>query len=178
MIIEKRAEIIKKKAELNKEENELFLEMIEKDSFDLAFIDESVKNIYGELKKIIKCEECGECCREIIVVFEDEDLNKLAEAVKEDRKTLEKRLFQKYEKFNCFVMNQSPCPFQKENLCTVYDYRGTECRDFPYLENRLFSEIYRYVFQGYPMCPYHFSVIESLKEALQFENLKEGNFGS
>lgn len=178
MIAEKSAERIKKITELKKEENELFLEMIEKDSFDTALLDESVKNIYAELKKIIKCEECGECCREIIVVFEDEDLNRLAEGVKEERKILEKRLFQKYSKFNCFVMNQSPCPFQKENLCTVYEHRGTECRDFPYLENRRFSEIYRYVFQGYSMCPYHFSVIESLKEMLQFETLKEGHFGT
>lgn len=174
MKTEKNPAVIKSLSEQRVAENEILLNAIEENRVLFEVLDERVRALYRELKKEIKCEECGECCKSIIVVFEDGDLERLADGIGEERASLEKRLFKKYEKFGCYVMTESPCPFQKNNLCTVYEHRGTECREFPYFETRNFSEIYRYVFQGYSVCPFHYNVVEMLRQMKEFKANKEG----
>ncbi|MGE3063874.1 MAG: YkgJ family cysteine cluster protein [bacterium] len=178
MIIEKDIQKIKLTAGIGSEENEKLLETLKSGIFDSESIDSFVKQIFAEMKSEIDCRKCGQCCKDVLVVFEETDMARLSEGLNEERQTVEKKYFQKYEKFKCFVMNQSPCHFQKENLCTIYEYRGTECREFPYLDTRCFSEIYKYVFQGYSICPFHFNVIEAIKTLPEFKIKKEVNFGT
>lgn len=164
MIIEKNIEKIKQRAKDSVDENYALLEMLNNDSFLAENANIKVKDFYNEIQGQIKCEECGECCREVLIVFEKKDIEILAQHLKENKEEIIKKYFHYFEKFDCYVMNSSPCVFQKNNLCTIYEYRGTECREFPYLDSKPFSEIFKYVFQGYSICPIHFNVIEMLKK--------------
>ncbi|MEO0234686.1 MAG: YkgJ family cysteine cluster protein [candidate division WOR-3 bacterium] len=172
MEIIKNVEEIKKISTIKAYENEIFFEKFRdlddcvKKSFDIP-----VKRFYEDLKKILECRECGNCCREVIIVFEKDDIPILSQGTGIDEKELIEKTFIFYEKHNVFVMNQSPCKYLKGNECSVYPFRGTECREFPYIETKDFSKIYNYVFQGYSICPFHFNIVEFIKNLL-VDNIK------
>lgn len=163
MIIEKDIDKIKNRAKDAVAENNALQEVLQNDLELAEKTNKKVKDFYNEIRSKIKCEECGECCREVLIVFESKDIDVLSEYFKENRETIISKYFHYFEKFDCYVMNSSPCVFQERNLCTIYENRGTECREFPYLDSMPFSEIFKYVFQGYSICPIHFNVIEMLK---------------
>ncbi len=158
---------IKKYYEIKKDENDAFIERyknlpdIKKKEIDLV-----VKKYYEKLKKIIDCKKCGNCCKEIIIVFEPHDLSNLSKKLKKDIEKIKNDDFIYYKKHNVYIMNQSPCKYLKNNLCSIYKYRGTECREFPYLDSKNFSSIYNYVLSGYKICPFYFNIIEFLKTIL------------
>jgi len=61
------------------------------------------------------------------------------------------------------IMNTIPCHFLAGSMCTIYENRFTECREFPHLhrdnfQGRLFGTL-----MHYSMCPIIFNVIEELK---------------
>ena len=171
-MIEKNINKIKTMAKLSEKENEWLLGAIESNLISFKNLDSLVKNYYEDIKNEIECDKCGECCKSVIIIFEENDVDRLASHLKIKRDNVLTKWFQKYEKFNCYVMNQLPCLFQKDGLCTVYKHRGTECREFPYLESMPFSEIYKYAFQGYAVCSFYYNIIEMLKNIPEFKYKK------
>lgn len=172
MEIIKEIEKIKRISKLKSLENERFFEIFR--DFDEKIkksYDGPVKSFYKQLTKIIDCRECGNCCREIIIVFEKDDIPLLSKGIGKSEKEIVEKDFIFYEKHKVYIMNQSPCKFLKGNECLVYPFRGTECREFPYLETKEFSKIYNYVFQGYSICPFHFNAVEFVKN-LSVDNSK------
>lgn len=172
MKIEKNPSVIKSLSYSKTEENERFLEFIENYISENSNIDELALSAFLSFKDEIDCAECGECCKQVIVVFDEKDIQRLSSALGISENETKTKYFHYYEKFNVFIMNSSPCPFQKENLCGIYEFRGSACREFPYIDKNKFSKIYKYLFQGYRFCPFHFNTLEILKNELKFERLK------
>ena len=65
-------------------------------------------------------------------------------------------------------MQLEPCPFLKDNRCTVYEDRPADCRGYPYLDEPDF------VFRTIAMlertftCPIVYEVLEELKPSVGF----------
>ena len=68
----------------------------------------------------------------------------------------------------------TPCPFLKDNLCSVYEDRPADCSGYPYLYKPDF------VFRTLGMiartftCPIVFEVMEELKKSLGFVQISSG----
>jgi len=62
----------------------------------------------------------------------------------------------------------SPCPFLKDNLCSVYEDRPADCSGYPYLYKPDFIFRTLGMIERTFTCPIVFGVMEKLKKALGF----------
>ena len=67
------------------------------------------------------------------------------------------------------IMNTIPCSFLKEKMCTVYEGRFTDCRQFPNLHSPGFQRRLFATLVNYEICPIIFNVIEQLKIITDFK---------
>ncbi|MFQ5576558.1 MAG: YkgJ family cysteine cluster protein [Anaerolineae bacterium] len=56
-----------------------------------------------------------------------------------------------------------PCPFLKDDLCSNYECRPTDCRSYPHLHKDGFVSRLWGVVANYSICPIVFNVYERLK---------------
>jgi Fe-S-cluster containining protein len=66
------------------------------------------------------------------------------------------------------IMRERPCPFLKDNRCTVHEYRPANCRDYPYLDKPDFTSRTLRMIDRVSECPIVFEVWEELKRATGF----------
>ncbi|MCG2721230.1 MAG: YkgJ family cysteine cluster protein [Thermodesulfovibrionales bacterium] len=66
-------------------------------------------------------------------------------------------------------LKENPCSFLKDNKCTVYECRPSDCRSFPHLHKRGFTTRLINVLQSYSICPIVFNVYEHLKNEMRFQ---------
>ncbi len=67
------------------------------------------------------------------------------------------------------IMKSMPCPFLSGTICSIYEQRFNECREFPHLhrtnfKGRLFGTLVHYA-----ICPIIYNVMEELKTETGFK---------
>jgi len=62
----------------------------------------------------------------------------------------------------------TPCPFLKENLCSVYEDRPADCSGYPYLYQPEFASRTMGMVERTFTCPIVYEVMEHLKKSLGF----------
>ena len=125
------------------------------------------------LQEFSKCLECGLCCKffDPLPIYNEEieDLvSTLTTTTTDFKKTYTKRLrrSETIEK----VSLKTPCPFQKGNLCQIYDKRWFICRTFP-----LFINLSKNtgVLSGIYVCPQSTQFYEAM---IDFYNTRQPEF--
>ncbi len=133
-------------------------------------LDQLVFKIADEVGSTIECTSCGRCCKELRPTPSQEDQKRLAARLE---LTVE-QLREKYLRYRDtddergWRMKASPCSFHKDNKCIVYEDRPQNCRDYPYLHKSDFSYRTMGMIERTFTCPIVFTVMEELKEALEF----------
>lgn len=61
-----------------------------------------------------------------------------------------------------------PCPFLKDNLCSIYEDRPSDCSEYPYLYKPWFTRRTWAMLDRTYTCPIVYTVIEELKRSLEF----------
>lgn len=126
-----------------------------------------VHRLNDEISPKIDCTLCGNCCKSLMVGIKPEERIFFAEHFQlSNEEAAEKYLATGIN--GDTIMSNMPCVFLKENSCTIYEDRFSDCREFPHLHqdgfvNRLFS-----VLSSYGMCPIVFNVVEAMKTELGF----------
>jgi len=69
---------------------------------------------------------------------------------------------------NPWQTRTKPCPFLKDNRCSVYEDRPADCSGYPYLYERDFVFRTWAMIERIPTCPIVYQVVEDLKESLGF----------
>jgi hypothetical protein len=67
-----------------------------------------------------------------------------------------------------FKFKEIPCSFLKDNKCTLYECRQSDCRSFPHLHKKGFTTRLIDILQNYSICPIVFNVYEQLKIEMRF----------
>lgn len=152
-------------SELNSDSNAEFRTYLKhnprwEDSRDL---DALVHAILSEVSAAIDCTTCGNCCRELCVSIENEDIERLARRVGTTPEEFESRYVAVDSDCGEKFMPESPCPFLGGNLCTVYEDRPIVCHEFPNLHKDNFQSRLAGAFDSADVCPIIFNVIEELK---------------
>lgn len=152
-------------AEEKEEENQLFRGFLR--SNDSEKIDKIVHRLNDEISPRVDCTACGNCCRSLIIHTTEDEHVRLAKRMDMPLETWKGKYVETSHGGDT-VMNTIPCHFLSGNICSVYEDRFHECREFPHLHrdhfvDRLFSTI-----MHYGTCPIIYNVVEQLKTETGF----------
>lgn len=133
-------------------------------------IDEHVFAATRSVWAEIDCTKCANCCKEVKPGFTDEEVDRLARRLAMTREAFIQRYLVHSERGEDtpWTTRTTPCPFLRDNLCSVYEDRPAECSGYPYLYNPDF------VFRTLGMidrtftCPIVYEVMEELKRSTGF----------
>jgi Fe-S-cluster containining protein len=69
---------------------------------------------------------------------------------------------------NPWTTRSTPCPFLKDNRCSVYEERPADCKSYPYLYEPAFASRTIGMIERTSTCPIVFEVMEELKRETGF----------
>lgn len=148
----------------NSESNARFTQVLK--SKDPAQMDELVKTVSARVASKVDCTQCANCCRSLIIAPDYPDISRLACATNMTTQDF-KRKYMRRDFEGDMVMKQKPCPFLKNNRCSVYENRPKLCRRYPYLDESGFVENLNRVLRNLSVCPIAYNTFESLKASVR-----------
>jgi len=159
---------IKETAKQKEDENWEFRSFLKGYDIEVKELDSIVHRLFEEAYREIDCTACGNCCREISPVLDQEDIERLYRELGISPENFMKRFLVKDDKnySEGFIFDKKPCPFLKGNLCSHYELRPEDCRSFPHLHKEEFVSRLIGVVENYGLCPIVFNVYEQLKAEL------------
>jgi Fe-S-cluster containining protein len=119
------------------------------------------------------CRACGECCRDIVVPLEDDEIAAMAAAATLSETEFRERHVRKTDDYDQAI-EAKPCPFQEGNRCTIYESRPSPCRGYPYVGGDIRSRMLG-ILERAETCPIVFEMLEQLKQRLGFRRLRYGH---
>lgn len=147
------------------EENEFFRDFLR--GQEPEKVDQVIHHLNEVVSAQIDCTACGNCCRAFMINV----TNKEVEVVAGQLNITENDFKNKYLEESAggqLIVKTIPCHFLEDNKCKIYQYRFSECREFPHLHRpnvagRLFG-----LLMYYGTCPIIYNVIEEAKLELGF----------
>lgn len=127
-------------------------------------LDSVVHEILREVTAEIDCTKCANCCLEMGISVEADEIERMARHMGLSPDEFESRYVVVDPDWGEKIIAESPCMFLDKKLCTIYEDRPAVCREFPHLHkpdfrSRLFS-----VVNNAASCPIVFNVLEELKQ--------------
>lgn len=162
---------IRKLAERKEEENYSFRQFLKnRCHLKAGEIDQRVFAATRRVWAGIDCTTCANCCREIKPTFSDEEIDRVARRLGIERQEFIETYLEGSQAAsgNPWQTRTTPCPFLKDNRCSIYEDRPADCSGYPYLYDPNF------VFGTFAMiertftCPIVYEVLEELKRSLGF----------
>jgi Fe-S-cluster containining protein len=151
----------------NFDQNERFKNYLK--NTEIAGLDSLVHRLNSEVSAQINCQECGNCCKTLMIVVTEKEAERVSNSLQINRTDFDHQYLEKGG-HELMLMNCMPCSFLKNNSCTIYENRFEGCREFPALHLPDFNKKLFSHFMHYGRCPIIFNVIERLKMELNFEN--------
>lgn len=158
-------EKIKLAGKLNDDENAEFRTFL-KINGDNRKIDNIVQQLFKTISEQIDCKNCGNCCRSLTPLINENDLKKLSGELNMAPELFRKKYIQKKYGENYF--KNLPCSFLEGNICSVYSVRPEVCISYPHLHKKQFVSRLWSVIENYSICPIVYNVLEQLKDRINF----------
>ncbi|MCP4425196.1 MAG: YkgJ family cysteine cluster protein [Chloroflexi bacterium] len=164
-------EYIKEIATEKEDENWEFRIFLKQSPVSRPKIDAIVHKLVDEVTAQIDCTKCANCCRQTATRFDNDDQAKFASGLNMSASEFQEQYLTvpEYDP-SALILNQRPCPFLENNLCTNYDYRPKVCRSYPHIHKKDFVSRTLGVLNNYEICPIVFNVYERLKGELWHRN--------
>jgi len=162
---------IRTQAEKKEDENYRFRQFLKgKCKLEPGEIDERVFAATRRVWAGIDCTECANCCRKVHPTFSEEEVDRLARRFAMTRQQFIEAYLQRSEPDddNPWTTRTKPCPFLKDNLCSVYEDRPADCSGYPYLYKPHFVSRTLVMIGRTFTCPIVYEVMEELKKSLGF----------
>ena len=123
----------------------------------------------------IDCTTCANCCRQEKPTFSEEEIDRLTRRLEMERSQFIEKYLERAEmgSDNPWQTRKLPCPFLKDNRCSVYEDRPADCRGYPYLYEPEFVSRTILVIERTSICPIVYEVVEELKKSLRFRRRRK-----
>lgn len=154
---------VERLAQEREEANWAFRSFLKQTDIPESRIDRSVHERYREVSAQIDCTACANCCKKITPLLTGADIKRLSTHLGLTAAEFRLRFLRDDPDGEGLAFNALPCPFLKDNRCTVYDVRPRDCRSFPHLHKRDFVSRLIQAVQNCSLCPIVFSVYEGVK---------------
>ena len=159
---------IKKLSEQNHQANWNFRSFLKGYDATIEKMDSIVYELYQRISSEIDCTDCANCCKEIQPVLDQEDIKRCCESFVISVPQFKKKYIKPDTEPGKFVFKEKPCPFLKNNLCSIYAHRPKDCHSYPHLHKKEFVFRLWGVVENCSICPIVFNVYEQLKDELRY----------
>lgn len=167
MKLETRVSTLRRLARLRHDENLDFRAYLKELPFPSRAIDQATHHALRQVSARIDCTRCANCCREKQPLLGTGDIRRLARATGLTLTSFKTRYLKAAPgSIKGLVFKKRPCPFLKQDLCTVYNSRPQDCRSYPHLDRPDFVQRTGQAIANYGECPIVFNVYEILKNKL------------
>jgi uncharacterized protein len=153
-------EHLKREALDKEEENGHFKDYLR--AQDPLRIDTMVHRLNDEISPRIDCTACGNCCKSLMINVSPEEVTHLADRLGQSEDEIRTRYIET-SLMGTMVLDSVPCPFLSGTVCSIYEDRFHECREFPSLHQDGFIGRLFPTFMHYGRCPIIYNVVERLK---------------
>ena len=135
-------------------------------------VDNLVFEIAERVWKRTDCTGCANCCRVVAPTLSENDVERLASHLGMNSFEFASKYLKQAESAadSPWVMRERPCPFLKDNRCSVYEHRPATCGGYPYLDKPDFTARTLSMIGRLSECPAVFEVWEELKRATGFRH--------
>ena len=159
---------IEQAAKDNERENEQFREYVKAD-LDLSDyrLNGIVQQTTQEVWAHIDCRTCANCCKTRHPQFSRTEVERIAEYLGMTVQELRTRYLGYDRDVGRAITRELPCPFLKDNLCTIYEVRPSVCAGYPHLHRNFRNRLWQTI-DNAETCPIVFNVLERLKRRLGF----------
>ena len=135
--------------------------------------DEIDRRVFDTTRRVwagIDCTSCANCCRQVKPSFSEDEVTRLARRFGMKRRQFIERYLERMEvnTENPWQTRTKPCPFLKDNRCSVYEDRPADCSGYPYLYEPGFVFRTMAMIERTSTCPIVYEVMEDLKKSLGF----------
>lgn len=130
-------------------------------------LDLEVRAIADRVASQIDCTSCANCCKTLQPVVDADDIDRLAARFRISAQKFEEQYVMR-EEFGEMCLHTTPCPFLKNDRCSVYEDRPKACRDYPYLNSEGFRQRLISMIENYAVCPIVFNTLDELKKTTGF----------
>jgi uncharacterized protein len=162
---------IREQAHAKEDENYKFRRFLKtKCNLDSEEIDSRVFAATHRVWAGIDCTKCANCCREVHPTFSEDEVDRLARRLAMSREQFIETYLKRSEPGdnNPWTTRTTPCPFLKNNLCSVYEDRPADCSGYPYLYKPDFIFRTLEMIERTFTCPIVYEVMEELKKSTGF----------
>lgn len=132
-------------------------------------VDRIAKESHQEVFSEIVCTDCGNCCKVISPTVSQTDIKRISSFLQiSEEEFIETYL--KTDDTNEYEMNALPCPFLKDNKCSIYEIRPTVCREYPHTDKKDFTSR-KYMHSGNSeICPAVYHILETMKNKFRWRS--------
>jgi Fe-S-cluster containining protein len=162
---------IREQAKEKEDENYRFRQFLKtKCHLDPEEIDSRVFAATRQIWAAIDCTKCANCCKEVHPTFSEVEVDRLARRLAMTSQQFIETYLQRSEPNddNSWTTRTTPCPFLKDNFCSVYEDRPADCSGYPYLYRPQFVSRTLGMIGRTSTCPIVYEVMEELKKSLGF----------
>jgi uncharacterized protein len=97
--------------------------------------DEIDQRVFETTRRVwagIDCTTCANCCRELTPTFSEEEVDRVARRLGTERQQFIETYLERTEAHsdNPWQTRTIPCPFLKDNLCSIYEDRPGDCSGY------------------------------------------------
>ena len=156
---------LREAAAANEAENDRFKSYLR--TLDAGELDERVHRLNAAVTPQVDCTACGNCCKTLMINVAPGEIEPVAARLqKAPREVMD--VYVETSLQGHMILNTIPCPFLTGTMCSIYEDRFNECREFPSLHQPGFSTRLFPTFMHYGRCPIVYNVVEELKQELGF----------
>ena len=156
----------KKKSLLNQKSFRYFLTKTENNPpKDLDLMADIIdKEVWTE----VDCLSCSNCCRVMSPTYKYKDMKRIADHLSISVKSLKEKWLYFDKKEKDWMNVSKPCQFldRKNNMCSVYEVRPSDCAGFPHLNKKTMTDYLHVHRQNIEYCPATYKMVEKLKQRI------------
>lgn len=143
-----------------KEEQKAFKQFLQR--ADKNTVLKKLPRLHEEAFQKIDCLQCAACCKNYSPRFKTPDVKRISKHLNlKESELIEKYL--KVDEEGDFVVHATPCPFLgRDNYCTIYEVRPSDCARFPYTNEDVLIKRQALTLKNASFCPIVFYVLDKL----------------
>jgi uncharacterized protein len=134
-------------------------------------VDRIANESHEEVFSCIDCTNCANCCKTLSPQVSQTDIKRISAFLQ----ISETEFIEKYLKIgdeNKYEMNALPCPFLKDDKCSIYEVRPTVCREYPHTDKKGFTSRKYMHIGNTEICPAVYHILETMKNKFGWRDKK------